>query len=116
MLTIEKVKLYNRWRGDIDSWARSGSRKSKSGMEDDDWYLIDRFIGDLTLIKNGHAAESYTKDLNDRLLESCDSQETINQIKKLVEQPTGADKENKSHSESMFKKLLGLFKRKNGTN
>jgi hypothetical protein len=36
MINQEKVKIYIRYGGDIDSWVRSGSKKEKLNMTD--WY------------------------------------------------------------------------------
>jgi len=85
MLNIPKIEIYILYEGDVDSWARSGPKYQKLDMTDSDWGLIDRFIGDLTLIKNGRAAESYIKDVNIRLIENCEGQGTIDEIKKIVE-------------------------------
>jgi len=111
MLTLAKIEIYKRYDGDIDRWARSGRKKDKLGMQDDDWHLITGFIGDFTLIKNGLAAESYVNSFNNRLLENCDEKDTIDQIKKLVGQDADADKENEVHSGSALKNLLRLFKK-----
>ena len=111
MLTLKKIAIYRRYDGDNDSWARSGSKQDKSSMDDADWYLIFRFIGDLTLVKNGLAAENYVKDLNQRLLDNCDSQDTINEVKNLADQSTKADNKNETDRKSMFRKLLDVFKK-----
>ena len=47
MITEDKIKIYKRYKGDIDSWARAGSKKEKLIMIDNDWYMIDGFIQDL---------------------------------------------------------------------
>jgi len=49
--------------------------------------------------------------LNNRLLENRNSQETIDQINKMIEQTEGANKRKQTHTESLLKKLLSFFKR-----
>ena len=41
MITEDKIKIFKRYDGDIDSRVRSGSKKEKFVMTDNDWYIID---------------------------------------------------------------------------
>ena len=84
MITEKKINLYNKYGGDIDGWARNNSKKELSIMSDDDWFLIDGFIQDLTLVKNGLASLEFSNSLNNRLKENCDTEETINKIKNIL--------------------------------
>jgi hypothetical protein len=60
MLTLEKLKVYTRFGGDIDGWARS-RRDDGSGMTDADWFLIEelrqalRILNCLQLAPDGAA-------------------------------------------------------------
>lgn len=84
MITENKIKLYNKYSGNIDGWARNNSKKELAIMSDDDWFLIDGFIQDLTLVKNGLVSLEFNNSLNDRLKENCDTEETINKIKRII--------------------------------
>lgn len=84
MITKDKIKVYKRYNGDIDSWARSGSKKEKSIVTDEDWYVIDGLIQDLSLVRKGLASSDFTENLNVKLKEMCDSESTVNQLKKLA--------------------------------
>jgi hypothetical protein len=75
-------------------------------MDDNDWFLIDGFIQDIRLVRRGLAAESFNNDLNRRLEEICENQETINQLRIMSEDT------NTSNEGSAFGKILGLFKEK----
>ncbi|HEX8576638.1 MAG TPA: hypothetical protein VF677_10140 [Flavobacterium sp.] len=83
MITQDKIKIYKRYNGDIDSWARSGSKKEKLVMNDNDWYLIDGLIHDYSLVKKGLTSSSFSNNLNDKLKENCDSEETIKALKQI---------------------------------
>ncbi|MCA0236110.1 MAG: hypothetical protein LCH81_06985 [Bacteroidetes bacterium] len=85
MITKEKIKIYKRYGGDIDGWARSGSRKEKSVMNDNDWYIIDGLLQDLTLAKKGLTSLSFNDDLNSRLEENCENKETIQTLKAMTD-------------------------------
>lgn len=85
MITVDKIKIYKRFNGDVDGWARIGSKEEKSIMNDEDWFLIEGFIQDINLVKKGLASDTFMNLINERLKEKCDSQETIQEIKELAE-------------------------------
>ena len=82
-VTQEKLKIYKKYCGDIDNWAINGSKKEKISMEDDDWYLIDGFIQDFFLVKKGLTSFAFDENLNNKLKEKCDKEETIQTLKTL---------------------------------
>ena len=84
MLTVKKIEIYSRYSVDVDAWARNNSKIEFSIISDEDWSLRDGFIQDLTLVINGLASSEFNSSLNDRLKENCDTEETINKIKKIV--------------------------------
>jgi hypothetical protein len=84
MITENKIKVFNKYNGDINSWVKSGSKKEESIMSDHEWYLIESFIQDIRIIKKGLASKENSENLNKNLVENCDSVETINQLKNLA--------------------------------
>lgn len=83
MITQDKIKIFKKYNGDIDSWSRSGSKKEKLIMSDNDWYVIDGLIQDFSLVKKGLTALSFSDDLDYKLKENCDSEETIQALKAI---------------------------------
>lgn len=81
MITQDKIKIFKRYSGDIDSWARSASKKEKLIINDNDWYIINGLIQDLSLMKKGLTSLTFSNNLNKRLMENCDSDETIQALK-----------------------------------
>jgi len=84
MITQDKIKVYKRFDGDIDSWARSGSKNEKLVMNDGDWYMIEELIQDLSLVEKGLASVTFNNDLSNRLTENCDSEKTIQALKAIT--------------------------------
>lgn len=84
MITREKITVYKHFNGDVDGWARAGSRDQKTIMNDKDWQLIDSLLQDIRLIKNGVASESYRQSISKRMLECCDSDEAISELNALA--------------------------------
>lgn len=84
MITINKIKIYQRYNGDVHGWARVGSKEEKSIMNDEDWFLIEGFIQNINLIKKGLVSDTFINSIIERLKEKCDSEETIQAIRKIA--------------------------------
>ncbi|MBL7783055.1 MAG: hypothetical protein JNM22_17630 [Saprospiraceae bacterium] len=85
MITQDKIKIYKRYKGDIDRWARSSLKKEKSIMEDRDWYIIDDLIQDLYLARNELVSLTFRNDFNNKLVENCESEEAIQILKEMTD-------------------------------
>ena len=85
MITEDKIKIFKRYNGDIDSWARSGSKKEQLIINDDDWYMIEALVQDLFIVKERLSSLEFNNTLISKLKESCDGEETINHLKKLAD-------------------------------
>jgi len=55
MITAEKLKIYKKCSGNIESWDRFGKKKDKSFLEYEEWELIDELIQNLELVEKGLA-------------------------------------------------------------
>lgn len=105
MITQEKLKIYKKYDGNIDSWARSGRKKEKTIMEDKDWGMIDGLIQDLKLADRGLAAEVYINDIYKRINENCDSAETVEEIKAML-----CSERNAPQPANFFSRIFNLYK------
>jgi hypothetical protein len=85
MITEEGIKIFINYLGDIDNWARRGSKKDKLTIKDKDWYLIDNLIQDVILVKKGLTSMEFESNLKNRLKENCDGEDSINQLKRFAE-------------------------------
>jgi len=83
MITLEKLKIFSRYNGDVDMWVRAGKFSEKKIMVSDDWYLIDNFIQQIGLVNKSLTSEKFKSDLNKRLMENCDSVDAIEFIKSM---------------------------------
>lgn len=59
--------------------------RPKSKMTDADWSLIEGFVQDTQLVKRGFASKDFSDALERRLLENCDSSETITFLREIAE-------------------------------
>lgn len=85
MITKDKSKIFDRYDGDIDSWARSESKKDKLNMTDSDWHIIDSLIQDLCLVRQKLSSPGFNNALDNKLKESCEDEPTIAQLKRIAD-------------------------------
>jgi hypothetical protein len=76
MITLEKLRIYQEFNGDIDGWARTSTGKDRSGIADADWYLIDELLTGLTIVGTGLASPSFVRELEAKLLASTSDEAT----------------------------------------
>ncbi len=67
MITLEKLRIYQRYGGDIDGIARVGSAREKQIISDSDWRDIDMVLQDFAFKKKGIIGESYRVEMEQRL-------------------------------------------------
>lgn len=80
VITIEKLKIYNRYLGDVDAYARSarGSEKAVFGDDADKaWGIMMRMHADMEMIGNGLASEGFTRKTLEELKEVCDEESFV---------------------------------------
>lgn len=85
MITMKHVEIYTKYsKGLDDMFILSGTPEEKSIMDYKHWSLISSLVQDLSMIKQGLAADSYIKMAEEKLKENCDSEETIQALKQIV--------------------------------
>jgi len=84
MLTVDKLKIYEQFDGDIDGWARASRGQASTGMTDEDWYLIDELLLGLAAVIADAAAPSYAQLVEQRVLENTDDQAARNRLHALA--------------------------------
>ena len=59
MITTEKLKIFDKYKGDIDAFARVGRETEKKVITDYEWQLIDNLKQDIELINKGLSSSDY---------------------------------------------------------
>jgi len=72
MLNIAKIKIYNKFGGDIDGFARLGKSSEEKLFDDNEWSLIDEFEQDVKLISSGLVSKEYRERTLSKINENCD--------------------------------------------
>ena len=76
IITIDRLKLYNAYGGDIDGFSRTNSKGNKEVFGDDSdnaWATISSKLQDIELISKRLASQDYTEKVLRELKEICDT-------------------------------------------
>lgn len=107
MITLNKLKIYKKHNGDIDSWARLNS--NSSDITEEDWHLIDTFFNDLHIVQKGLASNQFTQDMSNRLINNLEDDFTITYLSTLVgNHKTGVTIELYTHIKAPIEKCFDL--------
>jgi hypothetical protein len=85
MLTLAKVEVYGRLKGDIDGFSRSGLDPKTAGMTDDDWWQIAKIRQALSIIESGSASPAFVASTEAEILAVTCDDETRAAIRELQE-------------------------------
>ncbi|MFY7665155.1 hypothetical protein [Flavobacterium sp.] len=83
MITLRKVKIFQKFNGDIDHFARIGKTHDKEEISDRDWLLIESLLQDLELVANGLAADTFIKRLDERIKENLESEVVLQELERM---------------------------------
>jgi hypothetical protein len=86
MITLEKLRTYQEFNGDIDGWARASNGKVKSLMTDADWFLIDELLMGLAIVGTGLASPHFVHEIESKVLTSAVDEATRNALRALAVQ------------------------------
>lgn len=80
MLSLDHMKTYQAFDGDVDGWARSGC---PGEMKDVDWALIDELVQALYLIESGLTSTAFAERTELRLAEVTESVQVRSMLRGL---------------------------------
>ncbi|GAA0880027.1 hypothetical protein GCM10009119_29970 [Algoriphagus jejuensis] len=83
MITHEKLRIFEKYNGDTDGFARTGKKSEKEIFDTQDWLLIDSMVQDLELIKNGLCSKKFELMTFEKLNDIFDSK-SIEMIKNKI--------------------------------
>ena len=84
MITLEKLKIYNKYSGNIESWDRFGKKKDKGFLEYEEWELIDELVQNIELVEKGLVSENFKFQTLNMLNDACDNEKTKEALKALI--------------------------------
>jgi hypothetical protein len=81
MITIQKLKIYSRYKGDVDMFQRIGKKSERQLMDPDDWLLIDGLLQDLQISESGRGSIGFASNFNKHLRGVCENEECVNNFR-----------------------------------
>ena len=84
VITIEKLRIYHRYKGDIDGFSRVRDPHEMSIITDDDWHMIDILWQRLALEHSVPCAESFRTETQRLLSDQVADAATAAQFEQLV--------------------------------
>lgn len=84
MITLEKLRIYEKHGGDIDHLARIQNESDLKTITALDWSQIDGLIQDIGMENKNLISESYLEEFKRRLENETDNLETIQELKRLT--------------------------------
>ncbi len=84
MITLNHINIYRKYNGDGDGFIRCATSEEKAVMDYKHWSLIASLVQDIFFIKKGLASDAFVKMTYEKLNNSCEGEETIAQLQKLV--------------------------------
>lgn len=76
MITLEKLKIFEHYKEDVDAFSRAPLRDQKL-ISEKDFFFITSLLQDLRLVQRKLASSAYEATLQCKLAEACDNTETI---------------------------------------
>lgn len=67
MITLEKLKIYEAFDGDLDAWARSTKKSYKDLVTEQELHQISRLIQEIGLVTKGLASIDYENRIKVKL-------------------------------------------------
>ena len=83
MITSDKIKVYSKYNGDPDGFARTNRKKDIGVIEEGDWKVIDSFIQDLGLIQRDLVSDEYKRNFEERFQRLTDQEKTRIKLREL---------------------------------
>ena len=83
MITIDKLKEYEEYRGYYDGFYIQKVKKNENLTSDEEWIVIESLVNDCHLQNNGVSSEEYSNNLEFKLIELCLDRKTIEYLKNI---------------------------------
>ena len=84
MITILKLREYEKYHGYYDGFYHQKVKQGIHETNDEEWFLISKFIQNMRLINKGLTSNEFSENLEKSLKENCDNKDSINLLKKLA--------------------------------
>ena len=108
VITLEKLKVFESFNGDIDMWSRV-TAKVGSPIKGDEWRLIETLLQDSIVIDRNLGSDERTKQASERLLQNCENDAVIAEIRRVARKLSPIDSRTEGSSKTNLTSKLVLW-------
>lgn len=83
-VTPRKLDIYSKYLGDRDSFIQTAKESERNEINDQEWHLIDEFVTDIIMIKNGMTDGKTQTEVYDKIKQNCFDSHTIEKLDSIA--------------------------------
>lgn len=88
MITRDKLRIYEKFGGDIDGFARGSKTKERESIEDQDWRIIDEILQSLVIVQSGLASADFEARARASLIDATEDEQVCERLFQLSKPKT----------------------------
>ncbi len=88
MITLDKLRIYEKFGGDYDGFARASRSGQLGSMSNQDWQLIDELLRCLWMVQSGLASDAFEAQTRAKALEAAEDEQVLERFFQLSKPKT----------------------------
>jgi hypothetical protein len=84
IITREMLRIYEKFHGDIDGFARGGKLGERLSITEKDWHFIDEILQSLVIVQAGRANPEFEASVRARLLGAAQDEQVFERLYELA--------------------------------
>jgi hypothetical protein len=85
MITQEKLRIYEKFNGDMDGFSRGSKPSEWDSITDQDWRLIDHLLQSLIIVQSGSASAEFEAQVRERMIDAAEDESVCERLLYLSE-------------------------------
>ena len=85
MITVEKIRIYQRFCGDVDGFSRGGTESEIRAITDEEWHQIGQIVQRLSLIKTMPVTDGYKSETSQLISTWVSDESALAELNRLAE-------------------------------
>jgi hypothetical protein len=88
VITQDKLRIYGKFGGDIDGFARGSKISERESIADHDWRLIDEILQSLLIVQSGLASADFEAQARARTIAAAQDEQVCERLFQLSKPKT----------------------------
>jgi hypothetical protein len=90
MITADKLRIYEKFGGDIDGFVRASVISERESITDKDWHLIAEILQSLSIVRTGLASADFEAQVQQRTINVAPDEQVRTRLFQLSKPKTQA--------------------------